>query len=103
MDKNVNDIELEANDLRIKNGDFVLSDSDQQHIEDILLMAKGQLRHSPITGFGINKYLNSPGTVNNIAAFKRKLKAQLEYDGYSEITANVSNGIANIIVDAKRL
>ena len=100
---NVKDIELVGFDIRIKGGDFVTADSDSTHIEQILLMDKGSLKHSPITGIGVAKYINSPGTVTNIASFKAKVKAQLEYDGFEEIVVNVSNGIANIKIDAKRI
>jgi len=100
---NVKDIELDNFDLRIVNGDFMLHESDTTHIEHLLLLDKGNLKHSPITGVGIAKYINSPGTVNNIASFKSKLKAQLEYDGYSNIEIEVPIDFKNIKIDAKRI
>ncbi len=100
---NVQDIELSVFDLRVKSGDFCIADSDSTHIEQILLMGKGSLKHSPLTGIGIAKYINSPGTVTNIASFKSKVKAQLEFDGYEDVDVDVRNGISNIKIDAKRI
>ena len=99
----VKDIELDNFDLRIVNGVFMLSESDSTHIEHLLLLDKGNLKHSPITGIGIVKYLNSPNSVNNIASLKSKMKAQLEYDGYTDVKIDTTAGIENIKIDAKRI
>ena len=100
---NVLDIELINMDLHINNGDFVATESDGTHIEHILLLGKGNLKHSPITGVGLSRYLNSPDTVSNLATFKRKLIAQLEYDGFTNVTVDTSHGLADTKIAAKRI
>jgi hypothetical protein len=97
------DIELMNNDLLIKAGDFVISESDQKHIEDILLFGKGSVKHSPITGLGIVKYINARNTADVQAAFKRKLKIQLEYDGYDNIETDTKDGIMKVKITANRI
>ena len=53
------DILFEDNDLKFENGDLSIGDSDQQHIEDLLLANKGDYKQSPIVGIGIKKWINS--------------------------------------------
>jgi hypothetical protein len=97
------DIELINNDLLIKAGDFVINESDQKHIEDILLFGKGSVKHSPITGLGIVKYVNARNTADVQAGFKRKVKIQLEYDGYDNIETDTKDGIMNVKITANRI
>jgi hypothetical protein len=97
------DIELLNNDLAIQAGDFIISESDQKHIEDILLFGKGSIKHSPISGLGIVKYVNARNTADVQNGFKRKLKIQLEYDGYDEIETDTKDGIMNVKITANRI
>ena len=48
------DILLDSNnDLQLYNGDFVIDNSDQQHVEHIVHAQKGEYKNYPITGFGV--------------------------------------------------
>ena len=76
-------------DLEFKNGDFVVGDSDEQHIQLIALIEPGQIRHSPLTGLGIAKRLQSPMSLRQQDALRRAAYLQLEIDGYQSGAASV--------------
>jgi len=65
-------------DLRIENGDFVIGDSNLQHVAHIVEAEQGQIRQFPLVGVGVIKMLN--GTISG--AEKRTIRLQLESDGY---------------------
>ena len=79
-------------DIEIKNGDFVIDESDQQHIEDIFIAQKGEFKEFPQVGFGAINYLK---TTISPYKFERDLRIQLEYDNYSNPTIDTTNGIEN--------
>jgi len=73
------DIQLnDDNSFRLINGDFVALTSDTQHIKDILEAAPGHYKEFPTLGANVPAQLN--GIVDQ--KFRRKLKLQLESDGY---------------------
>ncbi len=82
------------NDLEIVNGDFVITDSDQQHVSDIFLAQKGDYKETPLIGFNATIYLK--GNENNIYEFMRNLKVQLAYDGYDKAKLDASEGLGKI-------
>lgn len=61
-------------------GDFAFGLSDEQHIEDIIDSDIGHYKEFPALGAGIENYVNSSGTEQEIA---RKTKLQLQGDGYN--------------------
>lgn len=85
------DLRLSDNDLVIKNGDFVIGESDSQHIEDSINAYAGWWKEHPQDGVGIFSYLNSSGRVQELA---RKIKLELQSDGY-----NVERPIIDISQD----
>lgn len=78
----------ETDELKIKNGDFVVDDADMQHVEHIIQVQKGEYKEFPLLGFGVQGYLktNTPPF-----EFKRDLKIQLEYDGYKNANLSLTN------------
>ena len=78
----VKDIILDdSNDLTINAlGDFMVSDSDQQHVVLIINTFLGQWKQSPFTGVGIVRYINSAGQQNTL---KRAITVQMIADGYN--------------------
>lgn len=68
-------------------GDFSIGLSDEWHIQDIIQADKGWYKEFPSLGVGIEKYLNSSGTEQEIV---RNTKLQLQSDGY-----NVKNTLAS--------
>ena len=75
----------ENGDLLIKNGDFVVGLSDDQHIEDIITSFQGEYKEFPFTGAGILTSLNASDARNAI----NKVKEQLQAAGYSLTLLNI--------------
>lgn len=96
------DIMLDNNlDLVIKDGDFVIDDSEQQHQELILIATRGSFRESPLTGVGIIKYIKSGFTVAAVDALRQKIRLQLQYDGYTNVATQI-NSFTDIQIQADR-
>lgn len=79
-------------DIEIYNGDFVIDESDQQHIEDIFIAQKGEFKEFPALGFGAINFIKT-----NVSPyqFERDLRIQLEYDNYFNPKIDTSEGIEN--------
>ncbi len=80
----------------IKNGDFVVGESDQQHVIDITFAHPGEYKAFPMLGFGAVLHLKKN---KNDYQFKRDLKIQLEYDGYSNPDIDLSKGYENLKIN----
>jgi hypothetical protein len=77
----VKDIELDEDvDLVIENGDFSVSESDQQHIILIINTFPGHWKQFPTCGTGIIQYLASSGQGSKL---NRSIRVQLEADGFT--------------------
>ncbi len=85
------DLKLKDNDLVIEGGDFIISESDSQHIEDTINAFPGWWKQHQKDGVGIFAYLNSSGRQQELA---RKIKLELQSDGY-----NVERPIIDISQD----
>lgn len=96
----VKDIDLETDlDLKIIDGDFVISDSDQNHVINILKAYLGGYKQFPLVGVGIDYYLASAGTQQVI---KRNITVQMESDGYKVNKIEVL-GQSKYSIDANRI
>ena len=92
------DISLDNNnDLQLYNGDFVIDNSDQQHVEHIVHAQKGEYTNYPITGVGVVNYLKKTNRVKS--DFKRDLKIQLENDNYQNPKIDLSDGFENLKIE----
>ena len=69
----------------INNGDWIVRESEQVHIEDILLTNKGEYKQFPLIGVGALNFLNSTIGVDTI---KKRVSVQLEYDNF--VVDNIS-------------
>jgi hypothetical protein len=89
-------------DLLIRDGDFVIGDSDAQNITDIIQSEKGEFKRSPQIGVGSNNFINSVIDVENI---KSIVTLNLELDGFNVQNVEVSkvNDELTIIPYAERL
>jgi hypothetical protein len=65
--------------FKVANGDFVVAESNEQHVRLILETNPNEWKASPITGAGLVKNLG--GSLTGFA--KRNVQVQLEADGYS--------------------
>ncbi|MGY5552053.1 hypothetical protein ACXA18_09600 [Riemerella anatipestifer] len=66
-------------DLEIKNGDFMIADSDERHVEHLLISKQGEWKNSPLTGCDIQKAQN--GSITRM--LDRHIRIQLEADGFN--------------------
>lgn len=69
-------------DLEIRDGDFVIDDSDGRHIEHILIAHKGEWRQAPLLGIGLSSYLGGPNDTITRNSLEQKTRLNLEFDGY---------------------
>tara|TARA_B110000977_G_C11000203_1_gene463495 strand:- start:947 stop:1249 length:303 start_codon:yes stop_codon:yes gene_type:complete len=67
------------NDLAIENGDFVIGNSDQQNIRNIIQSQRGQFYEQPLIGVGILDEMNSSATTQSL---KNRIKTNLLLDNY---------------------
>jgi hypothetical protein len=86
----------ENNDLITKSGDFVVGESDRQHIIDITIAHPGEFKSYPMLGFAAILHIKKN---SNEMRFKRDLKIQLEYDGYNNPNIDLSDGYENLKIN----
>lgn len=78
----VKDIILDDdNDLVVKNGDFLVRESDEQHIVLIINTFVGDWKLFPFCGVGIIRYVSSSGQQQTL---RRAIEVQLQADGFSK-------------------
>ena len=99
----VKDITIDQDgDLLIENGDFVVSESDMQHLMLIINLSQGSLKQFPLQGVGIIRY---SGSSNQGRKLERDIKVKTEADGYSNVTVLLkqgSDGVFQYDIDAER-
>lgn len=88
----------DAGDLLIKNGDFVIGDSEAQHVEDLLYSFKGEWKEHPLLGAESQRQLKQG---NSLTKLKKAIKIELQNDGYSNVAVTIQGEIINI--NAERL
>lgn len=94
-----NDV-LISDELQIKNGDFLVGDSDQQNVEIIMNSNKGQFYQYPTLGVGIINQLSGP--INRIS-LQKNIRIELESDNYNVTKVDIikdSNGRLGIEIEA---
>lgn len=92
------DLFLNGNDLYIDPiaGDFIIADSDEQHVTDTLAAFPGWWKEEPADGVGVFAYQNSSGQQQILA---RSIKQQLQSDGYqcnNAVVTQSSSGLLTI-------
>ena len=80
--KKVYDFEVDPvnDDLVIRDGDFAVTESTQQHERDLIELDPGTFTQSPQVCVGIQKFLNDDSSISEL---KAKIIEQLEADGLS--------------------
>lgn len=91
----------DVDDLDISTGDFVVSESDQQHLALIVNLFEGSIKEFPLQGVGILQYSGSDGQAQKL---QRAIKTKVEADGYqnAEVTLKQEDGDFYYWVDATR-
>jgi hypothetical protein len=79
-------------DLLINNGDFVMAQSDIQHVRHIIEAEQGNYKQVPLVGVGVRKMIN--GTLDG--STKRVIRLQLKSDGYQ--ASEIQVGEQGIVV-----
>jgi hypothetical protein len=78
------------NDLLIVEGDFVVDVSDEQHFMHIISSSPNNWKNSPLTGAAIIRHDKAP--MDDVGKVSRKIKLQLEADGYQKADAAYKDG-----------
>ena len=73
------DIALYQNDLQIRDGDFIIGESDEQQVADTINAFPGWWKQFPADGVGILRYVHSAGQEQ---ALGRSIKINLTSDGF---------------------
>lgn len=79
-------------DLICVNGDLVIGDGTFGHQRDLMISCEGDFKQSPVTGIGIEGYLNAESTIDML----RKVRAQCKLDGMHMTSVSI-NGIELIL------
>lgn len=87
-------------DMLVKDGDFVLSQSDGFHIEDLLRAEKGEYKQHPLAGCAILNFINAPLTREVKTNLEKEIRVQLKTDGFTIYTVKV-NDFENIEINAE--
>jgi len=88
------DLQLTNNDIDVLNNDFIISESDGQHVQDTINANVGWWKETYTSGVGVMSYLKS----KNTAELSRKIMIELKADNYnsSPIMTFTNNGLLNI-------
>lgn len=77
----------DTGELVFSNGDFVIRDSDPQHVLLLVNSMPGSWKQFPTAGVGIINYSGSSGRT---AELRRLISVQLEGDGYRDVEVGVT-------------
>jgi hypothetical protein len=83
--------------LKIANGDFVIEESDNQHVALLAGTSAGEWKQSPVTGMGLNRFLK--GDSDDLIRMKHIINIQLKADGAIEQKVIINQD--TIQIDAK--
>jgi len=79
----------------ITGGDFAIGDADEDNVQLLLTFNKGHIRHAPLVGLGIDRYINGSITFKE----KSDILSTLINDGYSVNLLTVDPTDGEIIID----
>ena len=73
----------------LKDGDWNIGESDQQHIEHVCMSAPGHFKSSPLLGVNLIDFINSPMSPKTVSELERIIRLNLELDGAKNITIDI--------------
>lgn len=88
----------ENNDLKITDGDWAIEQSDDQNIETILKVEKGQIYETLLIGYGIYRRLFGPFRKNQE---RKDIRQELRKDEYNVVQLDINDDF-EIFVDANK-
>lgn len=74
-------------EITAANDDFVMGESTRQHQEQLLVNAKGAFKLSPLTGVGIDEFVQD----DRVADMLREIKEQFINDGMINVDVQLSD------------
>ncbi len=101
MAKRYDIILIDDFDLQVKDGDFVVSEADAQHIQLMALTKPGDWRHIPELGLDAYKFVKGPESKEQHDKLVKGLKVLLKLDGYREEKIDLTEGIQKIKITAE--
>ncbi|MEQ8685438.1 MAG: hypothetical protein RIE86_09100 [Imperialibacter sp.] len=81
--------------ILIENGDFVIGDSEEQEIYELIFATKGDWKETPLAGFGVKRFLKG---VTNEARFKSELKDEMKKDGKTGRKITFNDGLTDFTI-----
>jgi hypothetical protein len=96
------DLKLDKNNgdfVWTTDGDLLVGDSDQDHVQSIIESYVGHWKEFPLVGVGIERYIKSPS--KRLIDLQREIKIQMQGDGYRVGQILLNNG--NFLIDADRI
>lgn len=92
MAKQMDDIQLEQDDLKLAAGDFLIMDGAAEHQRQLLLNNKGDFKESPTVCVGAFTYIEE----EQIGTLLRAIKTEFARDGMTSISLSISQtGVIN--------
>lgn len=82
-----------------KDGDWNVSNSDQQHIEHVCMAAPGHFKMNPLLGVNLTDYINSPMSPKTVSELERSIRLNLELDGATNISVSIDPETQTISTD----
>ena len=85
-------------ELRIEDGDFKVSESDQNHILLIVKTYLGAFKQYPLVGVGVDYFLSSSGQQQ---VLRRNITVQLKADSFTSVEIDANDN--TYAINAKRI
>jgi hypothetical protein len=76
-------------ELVFMRGDFDVFESDETHVDDMLIFRKGHCRQYPLAGVGLKDFEKAAATQSALELLRKRIRLQLELDGYSIKAFNI--------------
>lgn len=80
----------EDGDLLIVNGDFVIGESDQQHIQRIMISNPGDIKPNALLGASASQMKSAPYT--ELDDWERTVRMNLDADRYADADTRLQDG-----------
>lgn len=84
-------------DIVLDDGDLMFDHANQQNIESLCLISKGELKYSPLTGVGIRRLINARAGEREAV---KEIKLQLRADNWKNESVGFQN--EELVITADR-
>jgi hypothetical protein len=73
----------------IRHGDFDVYNSDEQHMQMVLISEPGWWKEHPLMGVGIHREIKGPFSPQQRQALSQRIRLHMQMDGFAVRRANV--------------